>query len=55
MSDRTRTADDRSTAMRPVKVKVYGQLVLLGFAIADFTPGAYQRSHLLRPLEEVSS
>ena len=26
--------------------KVYGQLVLLGFAITDFTPVAYQRHRL---------
>ena len=26
--------------------KAFGQLVLLGFAIADFTPAAYQRHRL---------
>lgn len=26
--------------------KAYGQLVLLGFAISDFTPAAYQRHRL---------
>ena len=35
--------------------KVFGQLVLLGFAITGFTPAAYQRSSLLRPLKEISS
>ena len=29
-----------------IEYKVYGLLVLLGFAIADFTPVAYQRHHL---------
>ncbi len=33
----------------------YGQLVLLGFAITDFTPAAYQRCSLQRSLKEVSS
>ena len=31
------------------KIKAYGQLVLLGFAVASFTPVAYQRNRLLRP------
>ena len=35
--------------------KVFGQLVLLGFDITAFTPAAYQRSGLLRPLNEISS
>jgi hypothetical protein len=35
--------------------KVFGQLVLLGFDITAFTPAAYQRSSLLRPLNEISS
>ena len=33
------------------KIKAYGQLVLLGFAVTSFTPVAYQRSRLLRPLK----
>ncbi len=33
--------------------KPIGQLVLLGFDIAAFTPIAYQRSHLLRPSREI--
>ena len=36
-------------------LKVYGQLVLLGFDVTAFTPAAYQRSSLLRPLKEISS
>jgi hypothetical protein len=36
-------------------MKVFGQLVLLGFDVAIFTPAAYQRSSLLRPLKEISS
>jgi hypothetical protein len=35
--------------------KVYGQLVLLGYDVTAFTPAAYQRSSLLRPLMEISS
>ena len=35
--------------------KVYGQLVLLGFDVTAFTPAAYQRSSLLRPLKQISS
>ena len=33
----------------------YGQLVLLGFDITAFTPTAYQRRSLQRPLKETSS
>ena len=36
-------------------LKVFGQLVLLGFDVTAFTPAAYQRSGLLRPLMEISS
>ena len=35
--------------------KAFGQLVLLGFAIADFTPAAYQRCRLQRPYMEILS
>ena len=35
--------------------KVSGQLVLLSFDVTAFTPAAYQRSSLLRPLKEISS
>ena len=38
-----------------IKIKAYEQLVLLGFAVTNFTPVAYQRSSLLRPLKEYSS
>jgi hypothetical protein len=37
------------------KIKAYGQLVLLGFDVTTFTPAAYQRSSLLRPLKVNSS
>ena len=37
------------------KIKAYGQLVLLGFAVTSFTPVAYQRSRLLRLLKVNSS
>ena len=37
------------------KFKAYGQLVLLGFGVTTFTPVAYQRSSLLRPLKVNSS
>ncbi len=37
------------------KWKVYGQLVLLGFDVAAFTPAAYQRDSLSRPLKEILS
>ncbi len=37
------------------KIKAYGQLVLLGFIVTNFTPIAYQRSRLLRPLKVNSS
>ena len=50
----TKTAEDRSRE-RSVGSKVDGQLVSLGFAIADFTPVTYQRGNLPRPLKEVSS
>ena len=33
--------------------KVYGQLVLLGFGVATFTPATYQRPSLERPLKEI--
>ena len=33
--------------------KVYGQLVPLGFDITVFTPVAYQRDSLSRPLKEI--
>ena len=33
----------------------HGQLVLLGFGVATFTPAAYQRRSLQRPLREISS
>ena len=35
--------------------KAFGQLVVLGFAIADFTPAPYQRRSLQRPSMEPSS
>ena len=35
--------------------KVHGQLVLLGFDVTAFTPTAYQRRSLQRPLREISS
>ena len=34
----------------PCGKKVIGQLVVLGFAIAGFTPAPYQRRRLQRPL-----
>ena len=37
------------------KIKAYGQLVLLGFAVTNFTPVAYQRGSLPRPLKVNSS
>ena len=44
------------TASRAVtRRKVFGLLVLLGFAIADFTPAAYQGRSLRPPCNEVSS
>ena len=52
--DLTRTAENRPTE-RSDGSEVYGRLVPLGFAIAGFTPVAYQRGNLPRPLEEVSS
>ncbi len=46
----------RSCELRRVnKIKAYGQLVLLGFDVTTFTPAAYQRSSLLRPLKVNSS
>ena len=33
----------------------HGQLVLLGFDVTVFTPAAYQRRSLQRPLREISS
>ena len=35
--------------------KAFGKLVLLGFAIADFTPAAYLRRSLRRPYLEILS
>ena len=35
--------------------KAFGQLVLLGFTIADFTPAAYRRRSLRRPCMEILS
>jgi hypothetical protein len=35
------------------KWKVYGQLVLLGFDVATFTPATYQRDRLSRSLKEI--
>ena len=35
--------------------KLYGLLVLLGYDITAFTPVAYQRGSLPRPLKEISS
>ena len=35
--------------------KVFGQLVMLGFDIAVFTPASYQRHRLWRPSMEFSS
>ena len=32
-----------------VTMKVYGQLVMLGFAVSSFTPASYQRRSLRRP------
>ncbi len=43
-----------SAALRQVD-EAFGLLVLLSFAISDFTPAAYQRCSLQRPLMEVSS
>ena len=37
------------------KIKAYGQLVLLGFIVTNFTPIAYQRRSLRRPLKVNSS
>ena len=37
------------------KIKAYGQLVLLGFDVTTFTPVAYQRRSLRRPLKVNSS
>jgi hypothetical protein len=36
-------------------MKAFGQLVLLGFAITDFTPAAYRRRRLRRPCMEILS
>ncbi len=38
-----------------VPVQASGLLVLLGCAVAGFTPAAYQRRRLRRPYTEVSS
>ena len=38
-----------------MRIKAYGLLVLLGYDITAFTPIAYQRCHLQRPLKDVSS
>ena len=37
------------------KIKAYGQLVLLGFDVTTFTPVAYRRDRLSRPLKVNSS
>ena len=37
------------------KIKAYVQLVLLGFDVTTFTPVAYQRDRLSRPLKVNSS
>ena len=41
---------DRCTQKEP-----FGQLVLLGFDVAIFTPTAYQRCNLQRPYKDISS
>ena len=40
---------------KPAAMKAFGQLVLLGFAITDFTPAAYRRRRLRRPCMEILS
>ena len=40
---------------KPAVLKAFGQLVLLGFAITDFTPAAYRRRRLRRPCMEILS
>ena len=40
---------------KPENRKAFGQLVLLGFAITDFTPAAYRRRRLRRPCMEILS
>ena len=40
---------------KPAALKAFGQLVLLGFAITDFTPAAYRRRRLRRPCMEILS
>ena len=34
-------------------LEAFGQLVLLGFDVTTFTPAAYQRRSLQRPLKEI--
>jgi hypothetical protein len=41
------------TNRNPIALKFLGQLVLLGYDITAFTPAAYLRSSLLRPLNEI--
>jgi hypothetical protein len=43
----------RITAKSLFFVQVSGQLVPLGYAVAGFTPAAYRRRRLRRPLSEV--
>ncbi len=38
-----------------LKAEVFGQLVVLGFDVAVFTPAPYQRRSLRRPSMEPSS
>ena len=44
-----------SPSGKPAVLKAFGQLVLLGFAITDFTPAAYRRRRLRRPCMEILS
>ena len=44
-----------SPSGKPAAMKAFGQLVLLGFAITDFTPAAYRRRRLRRPCMEILS
>ena len=45
--------DTDGATERTARMKVFGQLVALGFDVTVFTPAPYQRRRLRRPSEEL--
>ena len=54
-NDQDEQRHDLTAERMRMRAKAFGQLVVLGFDVAVFTPAAYQRPRLGRPSMELSS